>query len=299
MTTLPLRASGTSGTSGSSGTSGIPGTSGSGWTVRLRHELRAVHGLIYRDLLRLAGQRTHTALMLLHPVLYLFALGGGLAALIPRTSLGVDYQIYLFPGMLMMTVQMPAITVGVRLITDRQSGYLRELLMAPVGRSALLLGSCAGGTLVATVQGAVLLSLAGAVGLPYDPLLLVLLLTGMILTSFTLTALALALAVSIGRAETFHMLLGLVMMPLLFLSGAFFPLETMPGWAHTLANANPLAYGVDLLRRCIALRVPDHAAVGGIEWAGWQPPLPLVAALLLAGGAMALLWAAHRFGRPE
>jgi ABC-2 type transport system permease protein len=276
-----------------------PVASGSERPARLRHELRAVHALVHRDLLRLIGQRTHTALMLLHPVLYLFVLGGGLAALIPRTSLGTDYQAYLFPGMLMMTVQMPAITVGMRLIADRQSGYLRELLMAPVSRPTLLLGSCLGGTLVATAQGTVLLVLAGAVGLPYDPPLLLLLLAGMILASFTLTALALALAVSLPRAETFHMVLGLVMMPLLFLSGAFFPLGNLPGWARTLSDVNPLAYGVDLLRRCIALLVPDHAALSGIEWAGWQPPLILEAALLVTGGAIALLWAAHRFSRPE
>lgn len=287
MTTLPLRAS-----------AGLT-TSGSERAGRLRHELRAIHGLIYRDLLRLTGQRTHTALMLLHPVLYLLILGGGLAALIPTASLGVGYQTYLFPGMLMMTVQTPAIMVGIRLIIDRQSGYLRELLMAPVHRSTLLLGSCAGGTLVATAQGTVLLALTGAVGLPYDPLLLVLLLTSMILISFTITSLALALAVSLRRAETFHTLLGVVMTPLLFLSGGFFPLQTLPSWAHTLAAANPLAYGVDLLHRCIALRAPDRAAVGGIDWAGWQPPLLLEAALLLTCGAGALLWAGHRFNRLE
>ncbi|MER7622913.1 ABC transporter permease [Streptomyces sp. NPDC126503] len=277
----------------------VPGTARSGGPSRTRHELRAVHALVHRDLLRLAGQPVHTALTLLHPLLYLFVLGGGLATLIPKASLGVDYRIYLFPGMLMMTVQMPAITVGVRLITDRESGYLRELLMAPVSRSTLLLGNCLGGTLVAAVQGALLLALAGAVGLPYDPALLLLLLGGMLLTSFTLTALALALAVTLRRAEMFHMLLGLVMMPLLFLSGAFFPLDAMPGWARVLADINPLAHGVDLLRRCIALRVPDGAAAGGIEWGGWQPPLLLEAGLLFAAGALALGWAAHRFGRPE
>ncbi|MGW8761534.1 ABC transporter permease [Streptomyces sp. NPDC055815] len=266
---------------------------------RLRHELRAVHALIHRDLLRLAGQRSHTALMLLHPVLYLFILGGGLAALIPQSSLGVGYQTYLFPGMLMMTVQTPAIMVGIRLITDRESGYLRELLMAPVHRSTLLLGSCAGGTLTAAVQGAVLLGLAGVAGLPYDPVLLVLLLAGMILASFTITALALALAVGLRRAETFHTLLGLVMMPLLFLSGGFFPLAALPGWVRALSDVNPLAYAVDLLRRTIALRVPDRAATAGIEWAGGPPPLFLEAVLLLAGGVLALSWAAHRFRRPE
>lgn len=277
----------------------VPGTARGGRPSRPRHELRAVHALVHRDLLRLAGQPVHTALTLLHPLLYLFVLGGGLATLIPRSSLGVDYRVYLFPGMLMMTVQMPAITVGVRLITDRESGYLRELLMAPVNRSTLLLGNCLGGTLVAAVQGALLLGLAGAVGLPYDPPLLLLLLGGMLLSSFTLTALALALAVTLRRAEMFHMLLGLVMTPLLFLSGAFFPLDAMPGWARALAGVNPLAHGVDLLRRCIALRVPDGATAGGIEWFGRQPPLLLEAGLLFAAGALALGWAAHRFGRPE
>ncbi|MET9677648.1 ABC transporter permease [Streptomyces sp. NPDC006482] len=276
-----------------------PGTSADGRPARLRHELRAVHALVYRDLLRLSGQRAHTALMLLHPVLYLLVLGGGLGALIPRSSLGVGYQTYLFPGMLMMTVQTPAIMVGIRLITDRQSGYLRELLMAPVSRSTLLLGLCAGGTLTAAAQGALLLGLAGVVGLPYDPVLLATLLAGMILASFTITALSLALAVTLRRAETFHTLLGVVMMPLLFLSGGFFPLDTLPGWARALAGVNPLAYAVDLLRRCVTPHVPAGRATPGIEWAGWQPPLLLEGALLLAGGALGLLWAARRFNRPE
>ncbi|MCG7527936.1 ABC transporter permease [Streptomyces sp. OfavH-34-F] len=266
---------------------------------RLRHELRAVHALIHRDLLRLAGQRAHTALMLLHPLLYLVILGGGLAALIPDSSLGVGYQTYLFPGMLMMTVQTPAILVGIRLITDRQSGYLRELLMAPVARSTLLLGSCAGGTLVATLQGAVLLALAGLVGLPYDPLLLVLLLASMTLISFTITALALTLAVSLSRPEAFHTLLGVVMMPLLFLSGGFFPLHSLPGAVRAFAAVNPLAYGVDMLRQGIALRVPDGAATGGVTWAGHPLPFPAEAGLLLLIGATALLWAARRFERHE
>ncbi|MFE7600234.1 ABC transporter permease [Streptomyces sp. NPDC057494] len=274
------------------------GTAG-GRATRLRLELRAVHALVHRDLLRLACQRSHTALMVLHPVLYLLILGGGLAALIPESSLGVGYQTYLFPGILMMTVQTPAIMVGIRLITDRQSGYLRELLMAPVRRSTLLLGCCAGGSLTATVQGAVLLSLVGVVGLPYDPVLLVLLLAGMVLASFTVTALALALAVSLRRAETFHTLLGVVMMPLLFLSGGFFPLASLPGWARALSDVNPLAYAVDLLRRTIALRVPDQAATAGLDWAGRQPPLLLEAAVLLITGTLALWWAAHRFSRPE
>ncbi|MEU8544056.1 ABC transporter permease [Streptomyces sp. NPDC048717] len=268
--------------------------------VRLRRELRAFHALVQRDLLRLAGQPLQTLLMLLNPMLYLLLLGGGIGALIPRSQLGAGYQTYLFPGMLIMTAQAPAIMVGLRLITDRESGYLRELLMAPVRRATLLMGNCAGGILVATIQGTVLLSLAGVVGLPYDVLLLTLLLAAMALASFTITALAVALAVGLRRAETFHMLIGLVITPLLFLSGSFFPLRALPGWARLLADVNPLTYAVDLLRRCIALRVPGRGATAdGIEWAGRHPALPLEAGLLLAGGVLALLWASHRFNRPE
>ncbi|RCH66626.1 ABC transporter [Streptomyces sp. SDr-06] len=280
------------------GRPGAPDTDHDG-TSSLRHEVRAIHALVHRDLLRLASQPVHTALMLVQPVIYLFILGGGLAALIPTATLGVGYQAYLFPGVLMMTVQTPTIMVGIRLITDRQSGYLRELLMAPVRRPALLLGTCAGGTLVSTAQGALLLALVGAIGLPYDPLLLALLLAAMILCSFTLTALSLTLAVCLSRPEIFNMLLGLVMMPLVLFSGGFFPIANLPGWAHTVAAANPLAYGVDLLRRCIALRVPGQAAGAGVQWSSYQPPLLLEGALLLTLGIMALLWAAHVFSRPE
>ncbi|MFJ3904664.1 ABC transporter permease [Streptomyces sp. NPDC090025] len=267
--------------------------------TRLRRELRAVHALVHRDLLRLSSQPTHTALMLIQPVLYLFILGGGLAALIPTSTLGADYRTYLFPGMLMMTIQTPAIMVGIRLITDRQSGYLRELLMAPVHRATLLLGSCAGGTAVAAVQGTVLLTLAGTIGLPYDPVLLLLLLGGMILSSFTLTALSLLLAVTLNRPEVFHMLLGLVMMPLLFLSGGFFPLSSLPSWSHPLAALNPIAYGVDLLRRTITLRTATGTPPPGITWFGHQPPLVLEAGVLAGAGVLALVWAARKFSRQE
>ena len=121
----------------------------------------------------------------------------------------------------------------------------------------------------------------------------------LVLASFTITALSLLLAVSVDRPEVFQMLLGLVMMPLLFLSGGFFPTANLPGWARTLVALDPLAYGVDLLRRCIASRVPGQAATAGIEWFGRQPPLLLECTLLLAGGVFALLRAARRFGRPE
>ena len=268
-----------------------------GKDLGLRHELRAVHALVYRDLLRLAGQPTHTALMLVHPVLYLLVLGGGLAALIPTSSLGVGYQAYLFPGILMMTVQMPAITVGIRLIADRQSGYLRELLMAPVRRPlcswepAPEAPSSPRPRVRPARTGrrhrpALRPSTVAAAHRRHDP------------GSFTLTALALTLAVSISRAGDLPHAAGPGDDAAGPLPGGFFPWN-LPGWAHTVAAANPLAYGVDLLRRCIALRVPGQASGAGVTWSSFQPPLLVEGALLLTLGTVALLWAAHVFSRPE
>ncbi|MER7398537.1 ABC transporter permease [Streptomyces sp. NPDC000151] len=265
----------------------------------LLRELRAVHALVLRDLLRMLGQPLQTVVTLVQPLLFLLLLGGGLAALVPATAVGGDYRTYLFPGVLVMTVQTPAVTVGMRLITDRESGYLRETLMAPVRRSSLLYGSCLGGTAVATAQGAVLLAASGTVGLPYRPLLLLALLATMALTSFVLTALTAALAIGIRSVESFHTLLGLALMPLLFLSGAFFPLTALPGWLTQLTAVNPLAYAVDVLRRSIAQYVPGGLASTGVRWGDWQPPavLELLALALLGAGGLA--WAARRFGRLE
>ncbi|MEV4341978.1 ABC transporter permease [Streptomyces sp. NPDC049590] len=111
-------------------------------------------------------------LPLLQPLLFLLAFGGGLSALVPDAALGGQYRAFLYPGILLMAVQAPAVSVGFRLITDRYSGIVRELLVTPARRSSLLCGICLGGCATATVQGAVLLALAPAGGLPYRPLLL-------------------------------------------------------------------------------------------------------------------------------
>ncbi|WP_078600856.1 ABC transporter permease [Streptomyces violens] len=265
----------------------------------LLRELRAVHALVLRDLLRMFGQPLQTVVMLAQPLLFLVLLGGGLAALVPATAVGGDYRTYLFPGVLVMTVQTPALTVGMRLITDRESGYLRETLMAPVRRSSLLYGHCLGGTAVASAQGAVLLAAGSLAGLPFHPLLLLSLLATLALTAFMLTALTAALAIGIRGVESFHTLLSLALMPLLFLSGAFFPLTALPGWLTQLAAVNPLAYAVDVLRRSIEGYVPGTLATTGVRWAGRQPPALLELLVLALMGAGGLAWAARRFGRLE
>ncbi|MFF7369867.1 ABC transporter permease [Streptomyces tricolor] len=260
----------------------------------LRQELRAVHGLVLRDWLRLVANPTNTVLLLLQPLLFLLAFGGGLSALVPDTALGGQYRAFLYPGILLMAIQAPAASVGIRLITDRHSGIIRELLVTPARRSTLLCGICLGGCATATAQGAVLLALAPAGGLPYRPLPLLGLLAHLALAAFTLTALTLVPAVRTRRPETFTTFLALTSAPLLFGSGALVPLSTLPSWVATAAALNPLAYTADILRR-----TAHPAAPAGVHWGGWQPPPALEAGLLLLTAVTALLCAARRFGRDE
>ncbi|MBQ0867049.1 ABC transporter permease [Streptomyces sp. RK75] len=266
-------------------------------TELLRRELRTVHAVVLRDLLRTVGQPVYSGMMLLEPLVFLLALGGGLAAFIPDTAVGGDYTTYLFPGILVMTIQMPTFGVGARLIVDRASGHLRETLMAPAHRPTLLVGMCLGGTTVATAQGTLLLSLAGTAHLPYRPTLLAGLLGVLVLAAFTLTAVTIALAVAIRTPETFEVVLSLAMTPLLFLSGAFFPLTKLPDWLAALAALNPLSYAVDLLHRTIEATTSHTATYAGVRWADWTPPALLELALVALLGLVALTAAARRFSR--
>jgi ABC-2 type transport system permease protein len=279
----------------------------------MRREARAVHSLVHRDLLRLAANPAQVLMLLLQPLLFLLAFGGGLNSLVPNAAVGGAYRTYLYPGILLMTIQAPAISVGIRLITDRNSGVLRETLMAPARRTTLLCGICLGGCLTAGAQGALLLALAPAGGLPYQPLLLLGLLGQLTLAAFTLTSLAVAVAVRTRKAETFNTVLGLTAAPLLFTSGAFVPLSALPGWLGPVAACNPLSYAGDALRRTVyALTSGHHTGVGGsggaggsggveasVQWGSWTPPLAVETAVLLLTGLASLFVAARAFRRHE
>lgn len=259
----------------------------------LRRELRAVHALVLRDLMRLTANPSQALLLILQPLLFLFALGGGLSALVPDHAVGGSYRAYLFPGVLLMSVQTPAMSVGIRLIIDRDSGILKETLIAPARRTTLLWGMCLGGCTSAAAQGTVLIALAPAGGLPYEPLLLLGLLTQLTLIAFTLTAVGTAIAVRTRRTETFTTLLGLTSAPFLFTSGAFVPRSALPTWLEPTAAINPLAYACDALHGTIDALTP---AAPSAPASGHLPLAVNTTALLLAGLA-ALLLGARAFNR--
>lgn len=265
-------------------------------------ELRAARMVLKREMLHFVRDRARSAVVLLQPLLFLFVLGVGLSRLIEGVGGGSapDYLIFLFPGVLVMSIQAPAISVGASIVWDRQSGFLREMLVAPVRRSTLLIGKCVGGACVATVQGLVVLACAGLVGIPYHLDLILLLTAQLALTALAMTALGAVVAVTIRRLQTFNTVLSLMMTPLIFLSGLMFPISAMPGWVSALSLFNPLTYAVDALRRTITGRLLDHAPSAlfdPVSWGSWVPPAPAEIAVVIAFTAGALAYASRRFAQ--
>ncbi len=269
-----------------------------------RSEARAVKTVWRRDLIRFAGNRAQTMTWLVQPLLFLFVLGSGLQSLSAASTDGVDLKTFIFPGVLCIAVLFTAMISAASLVWDRELGFLREMLVAPVSRTSILLGKCLGGASIAASQGVIVLALAGLVGVPYDLGLLLGALGLLVLLAFAVSAFGMLVAVSIKQAQTFTWVMQLVVFPMVFLSGALYPVAGLPGWLEVLNRINPLTYAVDPMRHLVfshldisetARRTLDP----GVTWWGWHlPPVFEAVMVLLLGVAMlgAAIW---KFSRTE
>ncbi len=271
----------------------------------IRADLRAVSIVWRRELIRFRSDRLRAVTSLVQPVLFLFVLGTGLSRLAGRgLPVGVDFRTFIYPGVLAMSVLFTAIFSAASIVWDREFGFLREMLVAPVRRWAIVIGKCLGGATVATFQGLIFLALAGVAHVPYDPVLLLTLVGELLLLSFTLTAFGVMMAARIKQIQAFMALTQLFVLPLFFLSGALYPLNGLPAWLTVLTRVDPLTYIVDPMRRAVF----DHLAVGplalkalspGVTWDGWLVPLGLSLAMVAAMGLAMLCIAIAEFRKTE
>ncbi|PXY31378.1 ABC transporter permease [Prauserella muralis] len=242
----------------------------------LGHELRATAMVWRREMIRFRHDRTRMVAMLLQPLLFLFVMGTGLAGVVD-TGGGLDFRTFLFPGVLAMSVLFSAAFAGISLVWDREFGFLREMLVAPVSKSAIILGKCLGGATTATLQTLVLLALAGVVGVPYDPLLLLTLLALLFVGALMLTALGVLISARIKQMQAAMPATQLIITPMMFLSGALFPMAGLPDWLAVLTKINPLTYVVQPMRSAVFahLELPPAARAAfdpAITWGGWVVP---------------------------
>jgi ABC-2 type transport system permease protein len=228
---------------------------------RFKRDLKGIYTIWYRDVLRFVRDRTRVVTSLAQPLLFLFVFGGGLApALNGVGGANLNFTQFMFPGILGMTVLFTSIFSAVSIVWDREFGFLKEVMVAPVSRVAVALGKVAGGSTVAMFQALIILVLAPVIGirLTWDQILILIGL--MLLLAAVMTAFGILIAARQRTMEGFQMIMQFLLMPMFFLSGALFPLRGVPLWMDALSTVDPVTYGVDPLRQ-VALResVPQQA----------------------------------------
>jgi ABC-2 type transport system permease protein len=255
-----------------------------------------------REILRFVRARVRIATGLAQPVLFLIVLGAGLGPLVGETG-GIDFKRFVFPGVVAMGIVTTAMFSAVSIVWDREFGFLREMLVAPVRRSVLVLGKAAGGATVATAQGGLMLLLAPVVGIPLTPSLVAGVLGAGLLMAFAMTVFGVYVATRIKKIESFQVAMQFLMLPMLFLSGALFPLGDLPPWLSVLTRLNPLTYAVDPLRRAVVGQGLPPAALErfpiGVEVFGRTLPLMAELTVVVAFAAVFFALATRALGRPD
>jgi ABC-2 type transport system permease protein len=268
------------------------------------HTLRAVKVVWQREMIRFVRSKGRLISGLAQPLLLLFVLGSGLSGLTRSSTGGVDFKTFLFPGIVATSTLFTAIFAGISIVWDREFGFLREMLVAPVPRTAILVGKCLGGAAIATLQAVILIALAGLVGVPYDPLMIIALLALLFLTALAMTAFGLMISARIKKFQAVMPIVQLVLTPMMFLSGSLFPLAGLPVWLAVLTRVNPLSYAVEPMRHVVFGTLDLDPAVRaqldpGITWNGWVVPIWLDVLVVAGLGALMLGIAAIQFRRTD
>ncbi|MBI2845896.1 MAG: ABC transporter permease [Chloroflexi bacterium] len=221
--------------------------------------LRAIAIIWYRDVLRFWRDKTRIIGSFGLPILFLFIFGNGLKGSMGGVLGGqggegggqIDFVKFIFPGVVGMTVLMAGMFSGISIVWDREFGFLKEILVAPVSRTSIALGKTLGGATNSMVQGLLMLVFAPLVGITLGVELVIKLLPLLFLAAFAMTSLGVAIAARMKSMEGFQVIMQFVTLPLIFTSGALFPLQGLPGWLDFLVKINPLTYAIDPLRRVV------------------------------------------------
>jgi ABC-2 type transport system permease protein len=254
-----------------------------------RSELRAIKIVFNREMIRFVNDRMRIVTALIQPLLFLFVLGSGLQQLSHAGTHGVNLKTFIYPGILCISVMFTAMFSAASIVWDREFGFLREMMVAPIRRSSIVIGKCLGGAAVASLQGIVLICLAGAVHVPYDPILLLGIFALQLLLAFSITAFGVMVAARIKQIQAFMGVMQMVIMPMFFISGALFPVSGLPTWLGLLNRLDPLTYAVDPMRRLVFSHLHITAAARatldpGVTWWSWHLPALFEVAMVLALG---------------
>ena len=263
----------------------------------LRSEtLRGTWVVAYREILRYVTERSRIVSSLAMPLLLLIVFGAGFTNVIGAMGSGIDYIQFMYPGIIAITVLTTSLFAGISVVWDREYGFLREILVAPISRTGIVLGKALGATLQASVQVALMLVLAPVLGVHLDLGIVLGLIPMIIILSLGLAGLGIMLASFMRSQQGFQTMMQIIIFPLIFLAGVFFPVNDVPTWMEFISKVNPLTYGVDAIRQ-VFLGVQAGAAGLGVTVGDYTFTMAadivvvgIMSALLLTGA----IWAFNR-----
>ncbi|MGB9894045.1 MAG: ABC transporter permease [Candidatus Saccharicenans sp.] len=219
--------------------------------MEFRKTLEAAGAIWQREFIRYWRDKTRIISTIVQPLMFLIIFGTGLKSTLARGNFGLDFVQFMFPGIIAMSIMSVSFFSTISTVWDREFGFLKEILVAPISRVSITVGKILGAVTIASIQGFLLLLLAPILKIRLHPLSFPYLISFMILVAFSLASLGLLIASLMKTTESFGLMMQLLIFPMFFISGAFFPLTSVPWWMKWLAAINPLSYGVDALRQIL------------------------------------------------
>jgi len=261
------------------------------------NNLRGVYTIWYRDILRFWHDKMRMISAITFPLLFLFVFGSGFSSRMGFLAPGIDFAQFMFPGIIGMTVLMSSFMAGVSVVWDREFGFLKEVLVAPISRASVAIGKTLGAATVALLQGTLILLFAPLIGVSLSAWTVLALLPLMFLLAASMGSLGILLATRIRSMEAFQAVMQMLMFPMVFLSGVFFPLQGLPAWMDVLVKVNPATYGIAPIRQVMLGTLPGSAST--ISLLGHTMSLWDNITVLAVFGVIMVLLAMWSFGSQE
>jgi len=213
--------------------------------------IQTIYTIWQRELIRYWRDKTRIVSTLFMPLMFLVIFGAGLSKTLATGNFGVDFTQFMYPGIIAMSVMSVAFFSTISTVWDREFGFLKEILVAPVSRVAVAFGKTLGATTIASIQALILLILAPLIGVAIHVAVIPQLVIFMLLLAFAISGMGLLISSLMKTTESFGLVMQVLIFPMFFISGAFFPLTAVPSWMLALSYINPLTYGVDAMRQII------------------------------------------------
>lgn len=217
----------------------------------MSNNLMGIYTIWLRDVRRFLRDKPRIVGATIQPALFLLFLGTGLSrglAITFQSDDQADYLAFIYPGIIGMSILFTAVFSAISIVWDREIGFLKEVMVAPISRWAVAIGKAIGGSTVAMFQGLLMLIFAPLVGVKIGILTVIILIPIMLFVGLSLTSMGIVAAAYMHSMQGFTVIMNFIMLPMFFLSGAMFPISELPLWMDILVKINPLSYGVDMLR---------------------------------------------------